>query len=148
MSVERESITIPRPALVGAALLVALSIALAAIGSWSGRPAAPEPSGVPLVRDRAIRFATLPGDSIAVLDAGSEAIIVTYGPGEGGFVRGSLRALAWQRRVKGLTLEQEPFRLSAWDNGRLALDDPATGNHVELNAFGPDNVREFARLLR
>jgi len=34
-----------------------------------------------------------------------------------------------------------------WRNGRLTLDDPETGYHIELNAFGPDNVAAYRTLL-
>ena len=40
-----------------------------------------------------------------------------------------------------------PFRLTRYADGRLALDDPSTGAHVELRAFGPTNEAAFARLL-
>ena len=34
-----------------------------------------------------------------------------------------------------------------WTRGYVSLEDPATDTVVELTAFGPDNVRAFARLL-
>ncbi len=40
-----------------------------------------------------------------------------------------------------------PFRLSAWSDGRLTLEDPATGRAVDLEAFGPTNEATFVRLL-
>jgi putative photosynthetic complex assembly protein len=40
-----------------------------------------------------------------------------------------------------------PVTLARHANGRLTLDDPATGWTVELTAFGSDNEAAFAALL-
>ena len=40
-----------------------------------------------------------------------------------------------------------PFRLTRWSDGRLSLDDPATGRRIELDAFGPTNTAVFAHLM-
>lgn len=66
--------------------------------------------------------------------------------GEQGFLRGTLRGFARTRRLAGLGPEL-PFRLARWSDGRLTLDDPSTGEHVELMAFGPTNSAVFAPLL-
>ena len=39
------------------------------------------------------------------------------------------------------------FRLTAWRDGRLTLDDPTTGSRLDLEAFGTTNEGAFARLL-
>ena len=41
-----------------------------------------------------------------------------------------------------------PFELIARADGRLTLLDPATGNRIDLESFGKDNVIEFAVLLK
>ena len=66
--------------------------------------------------------------------------------GEQGFIRGILRSMARQRRGEGLSAAQ-PFHLVAWADGRITLDDPATGERIELEAFGPTNAAVFATLL-
>ena len=66
--------------------------------------------------------------------------------GEQGFLRGALRALARERRVRGLGSEQ-PFQLIARTDGRLTLADPATGQRIDLESFGPVNAGAFAVLL-
>ena len=38
--------------------------------------------------------------------------------------------------------------LNRWSDGRLSLDDPSTGEHVDLEVFGPTNAETFARLWR
>ena len=60
--------------------------------------------------------------------------------GENGFVRGTLRGLARERKRQGIGPDQ-PFRLVAHVDGRLTLLDPATGRRVDLESFGPDQRR-------
>jgi len=66
--------------------------------------------------------------------------------GENGFIRGTLRGLARTRRSEGIGSE-DSFHLASWSDGRLTLDDPATGRHLELQAFGSLNTEVFGRLL-
>ena len=54
--------------------------------------------------------------------------------------------MARTRKSEGVG-PQDPFRLSAWSDGRLTLDDPATARHIELQAFGSTNTEVFAQLL-
>jgi hypothetical protein len=42
---------------------------------------------------------------------------------------------------------ERDLRFADRADGRLTLDDPSTGRHVELVAFGPDNEAVFAWLL-
>ena len=67
--------------------------------------------------------------------------------GEGGFLRGALRVMARERRMRGLGGEA-PFELVGRADGRLTLLDPATGQRIDLEAFGPTNAGAFAALLR
>ena len=66
---------------------------------------------------------------------------------ETNIMRGALRALARERKKRGLGPEQ-PFELIARKDGRLTLHDPATGVRIDLESFGPTNAGVFARLLR
>jgi putative photosynthetic complex assembly protein len=66
--------------------------------------------------------------------------------GEAGFLRGALRALARERRKRDLGAEAA-FELIARGDGRLTLNDPATGERIDLESFGPTNFATFARLL-
>jgi putative photosynthetic complex assembly protein len=96
---------------------------------------------------RDIIFRALPGDTIQVSDAATHAVLASYGEGKGGMVRGALRAFAYQRKVRGVALDAVPFRLTAWENGLLTLDDSVTADRIELDTFGPDNRKAFASLL-
>ncbi|MDW8445235.1 MAG: photosynthetic complex assembly protein PuhC [Acetobacteraceae bacterium] len=68
-------------------------------------------------------------------------------PGEGGFVRATLRGLARERRMNEAGGAEVPFRVSVWEDGRLTLEDTATGRLVDLGAFGQTQVQTFARLV-
>lgn len=94
---------------------------------------------------RALRFEDAADGSIAVIDANSSEQIQTI-KGEQGFMRGALRALARERKKRGLGAEQ-PFELIARKDGRLTLHDPATDVRIDLESFGPTNAGVFARLL-
>ncbi|MDP2122368.1 MAG: photosynthetic complex assembly protein PuhC [Hoeflea sp.] len=83
---------------------------------------------------------------ITITDAQSGEIIRHFAPTEGGFVRGSLRALSRMRLVAEQP-ETLPYRLIRWENGSVSLSDTATGERLYLNAFGPDNAAAYAELL-
>jgi putative photosynthetic complex assembly protein len=57
-----------------------------------------------------------------------------------------VRGLAHDRIRRGLDAGP-PFRLSRWADGRLELQDVATGRRIDLRAFGATNRDAFARLL-
>lgn len=93
-----------------------------------------------------LRFEDRSDGSIAVISA-SDGQLVRVIEGEAGFVRGILRAMARERRIKEVN-QSIPFELIARADGRLTLLDPATGNRIDLESFGKDNVVEFAVLLK
>jgi putative photosynthetic complex assembly protein len=57
-----------------------------------------------------------------------------------------LRGLVRERRADHVG-PTPPFRLTRWADGRLSLDDPSTGRHVDLEVFGPANAGAFADIL-
>ncbi len=85
-------------------------------------------------------------DGAVLVETPADHQIVQVFEGEQGFLRGTLRGFARTRRLAGLGPDH-PFRLARWSDGRLTLDDPSTGEHVELMAFGPSNSGVFAPLL-
>lgn len=84
-------------------------------------------------------------ESALVSQSGSSPIAVLE-PGTNGFIRSVMRGLARERRANGVGPEA-PFVLTRWADGRLSLDDAATGRRIELNAFGPTNADAFAVLM-
>ncbi|MEK0429412.1 MAG: hypothetical protein RL001_1939 [Pseudomonadota bacterium] len=97
---------------------------------------------------RVLNFIDQPDGSIRVIDHETHDIVDNFS-GEQGFLRGTLRALVRERKLRGLEANQaQAFELIAHDGGRLTLRDPATGTSIALESFGPTNTAVFARLLR
>jgi len=134
----------PRAPLIGLFAMVGLSLAAAVAGRLTHTSVVEQPTGS-LVAARDLCFADGADGSVIITDArdGSPVDVLT---GENGFIRGTLRGLARTRRSEGIGSE-DPFHLASWSDGRLTLDDPATGRHLELEAFGSLNTEVFGRLL-
>lgn len=134
---------LPRlPLLAAAALLIASLVSVAAV-RWSGA-GVHMPDAEP-VATRLLRFEDRPDGSIAVIDGVSGRLLEQV-RGEQGFLRGSLRALTRERRMREVG-PLPPFALTARADGRLTLMDPSTGARLDLESFGPTNAAVFARLL-
>ena len=99
----------------------------------------------PAVVTRQLRFEDRTDGSIAVIDMRDHSLAASF-TGEQGFLRGALRALARERRRAGFGPEQ-PFELVGREDGRLTLQDPMTGQRLDLESFGPTNAGVFAKLL-
>jgi putative photosynthetic complex assembly protein len=135
----------PRGALIGAAVLVAGTIALAAAARWGGFGATEMRRADPItVRD--LRFDDRADGAVVVHEARTGELVDVVAPGTNGFLRGALRGLARERRAHGIGSEP-PFRLSVGADGQLTLEDPSTRRRIALEAFGPTNAGAFARLL-
>ena len=134
---------IPRAPLLGGAALVAAALVAVAAVRLSGVDISSR-STAPVVAERQLHFVDRPDGGIEVHEGGRRLDLVPAG--QYGFLRGALRALVRERRLAGAGADQ-PFRLQAHADGRLTLDDPATGRRVDLESFGPTNARVFARLL-
>ena len=134
---------VPAGVLKAIGILLLVSVAAVALVRLSGIDIRTPDAAA--VQTRALHFEDRADGSIAVLDAGSRADVARIA-GEGGFVRGALRALARERKLRGLDAAA-PFLLIARADGRLTLEDPATGQRIDLESFGPQHAGEFARLL-
>lgn len=137
---------LPRGALVGAAVLLGLTLAGAGLARLLHFNATPLPAAR-VVQQRSLAFRDRADGGIDVLDA-AQGGAVTYvvQPNTGGFVRGALRSLARARRADGVGAAP-PFTLTRWSDGRFTLDDPATGAHLNLEVFGASNSRPFAEIF-
>lgn len=135
----------PLAPLVGAAALVIIAL----LGVTAFRASGLETTRVaesPAISQGEFRFEDQNDGSILVLAGRDGTVVDTVAPGTNGFLRGTLRGLARERRRQGIGPEQ-PFQLVGHADGRLTLIDPATGRHVDLEAFGPTNAGVFVRLL-
>ena len=136
------SSTLRLPLFAMGALVVA-SVLLVAAVRWSG-VSIHEPDA-PARYTRSLLFEDRVDGGIDVIDAKSHTLVETI-VGQAGFVRGTLRGLARERRREGIGAEV-PFELIERTDGRLTLVDPATSRHVDLESFGPTNMNDFVRLL-
>ncbi len=104
-----------------------------------------EVTAEPARKIRQLRFVDQPDGAVAAIDAASGQLVQRY-EGEQGFLRGTLRAMARQRKLNGVGAA-EPFELILHADGRLTLHDPATGTKIALESFGSRNIGVFAQLL-
>ena len=130
------------PLMAMGSLVVASIVAVAAVRATGNGPV---PHDAATRASAELRFLDRPDGSIAVVDA-SNGRVVDQVVGESGFVRGTLRGLARERKRQGIG-NDAAFRLIARVDGRLTLIDPATGRRVDLESFGPTNAGAFSRML-
>lgn len=136
---------IPPAPLLAAAALAIVTLAAAATVRWTGVGAVVH-APAPVEHERALRFADRTDGGVDVIDAASARTVAVLEPGEGGFVRVTLRSLARDRKRQGIGAEPV-FLLQTTGDGRLVLADSATGQRIDLKAFGPSNAGAFARLM-
>jgi len=147
--VPSSSPSFPRPPLLGAAGLVCFALLAAFVGRISGSGVEQPVSTA--ISARTLRFEDRSDGAVAVYDARADttdrnAPPIDVATGQNGFLRGTLRGFARTRRAEGVGADA-PFQLTAWADGRLTLEDPSTGRHADLEAFGPSNVAVFANFL-
>ncbi|MDP3897676.1 MAG: photosynthetic complex assembly protein PuhC [Mesorhizobium sp.] len=136
-----DSLRKPITACAGLALSALL---LVAIGRQDHTPPAIDPDGVKASVE--LVFTDAANGYVIASDAASGAEIMRFGPGEGGFVRVTMRGFAAERKARG-TPNEQPFLLARLADDDLVLNDAETGRRMLLNAFGPSNEGAFARLL-
>ncbi len=126
--------------LLAAAALSALLLAAAA--RWNGPPAPQFDS--PVTHSRALQFEDTASGAVAVRDAQSGAAVALF-EGEQGFLRGVLRAMARERKLRSAE-RHSPLLLQNHADGSLSLFDASTGERIHLESFGPTQRATFARL--
>lgn len=135
--------TFPRGPLIAVALVLLGSLSAVSAVRLSGVEIRTPDAAAVAVRE--LRFEDRPDGSIAVIDA-LDGRLVHSVTGEAGFVRGTLRGLARERKRAGHGPAQA-FELIGRADGRLTLRDPVTGTMVDLESFGPLNAAPFAQLM-
>jgi putative photosynthetic complex assembly protein len=138
---------VPLPLLLGiGALLLAVFAATVLVRPEPGGDGSGARRGGPAPVYVDLRFEDLHDGAVAVRRAEDGAEVALFAPGTEGFMRATLRGLARERKRGGLGPEA-PFRLSAWADGDLRLEDLATGRALDMRAFGQTQAENFARLL-
>lgn len=138
---------IPKPVLVGAAVLIGIVLLLAAVAGRTGTGrVVSEADTMRPVASRWLEFRDRPDGSVTVTDARTGRALHTI-PGESNFfTRGVMRSLVRQRDKRGLPAGGS-FQLVLWSSGQLTIADTATDTRVDLTAFGPTNRDAFLRFL-
>lgn len=119
---------------------VLLCATVARLENFARSPAKP-----PAIATAALTFTDLGNGGVSVRSANGQ-VVATIPARDDGFLRMTLRLLAAARLRQHIGQEQ-PFILTEFAGGRMLLADPATGLSVELEAFGPSNVGEFAHFF-
>ena len=133
----------PRWVLYCAGAILAFSLVSVGLVRITGN--GPDQRAAATALERSLRFEDRADGGVSVLD-GRTGALLTVLRGEQGFVRGTLRALARERHARGIG-SAPPFDLVARTDGRVTLRDSATGQKIDLDAFGPTNTAEFTRFL-
>ena len=138
----------PRGALIAAGALVGFSLLAAGFGRYQNLQAADmaEAPAVAPIASAPLYFVDVDDGSVQVLNATTETLLLTLKPGEDAFIRSVMRALVRARRLREIGAET-PFILALYDRNRLVIEDPATGETVDLRAFGKTNHAAFERVL-
>jgi putative photosynthetic complex assembly protein len=134
-----------RAPLIAAGTLVIGSLLAVSAVRFTGIGAVHEPDAA-AVEVREFRFEDRPDGSIVVLDASGRQLVATVEPGTNGFLRGTMRGLARERKREGVSPEL-PFRMVGRADGKLTLEDPGTGRRVDVGSFGPTNAAVFAGIM-
>jgi putative photosynthetic complex assembly protein len=135
----------PRAPLFALGGLIIASVVGVAVVRFTGVGAVHVPDAA-AVAVREFRFEDRPDGSIVVLDASGKQLIDTVAPGTNGFLRGTMRGLARERKRQGVGPEL-PFKMIGRADGKLTLEDPGTGRRVDLGSFGPTNASVFASIM-
>jgi putative photosynthetic complex assembly protein len=153
MSTHTHTDMLPRGTLILAGALVLFAFTTTAVMRIADVPATASPVAlraanhmVPIA-SRNLRFTDRGDGAVLIVDTdkGDTASVIPPGQ-QTGFIRGVMRGLARERRMRGIG-DRPPFNLSLWRDGELSLTDSATGRSIELTAFGSTNRAAFLALL-
>jgi putative photosynthetic complex assembly protein len=136
---------IPSGVLIGAAVLICVTFALAgssrrALQAENSRPL-PQP-----IESLELRFEDRPTGALAVIEDGTNREVALLPPNSNGFIRGVLRGMFRDRKLESLGRDAH-FALVRQADGRLTLEDHQTHRRVDLNSFGSGNGAAFEALL-
>ncbi|MBO6757552.1 MAG: phosphonoacetaldehyde hydrolase [Roseibium sp.] len=141
----KRPVRFPTLPLYAAFALIGIAVSATVFGTVTGIGTVRDSFGAPVaIRD--IQLVGGVGEEVQVIDARTDTVLAVFPVEEGGFVRGSLRALS-RIRLQTDVVANAPYRLIRWQNGAVSLSDTVSGERIYLNAFGPDNAAAFAELL-
>lgn len=133
---------VPKGAITGAAIVMAITIGLAALGRARENPPAELPQGASVE----LRVEDRTSGEVVIIDHQTDDEVWVVPTESGGFVRGVLRGVFRTRRLESVGRDA-PLTLWERSDGELVLTDPETGHEVELRSFGATNYESFAQIL-
>ncbi len=137
---------IKKPALLAAAAIFAV-LSLVVAMNFIGTQTVDLSQQRTAVIVRPLIFRDAPAGAIAVYDQGANEPFAVL-PREGNtFMASALRLMGQNRELRSKAGPEAPFTLTLWSDGKLSLSDTATGDTLELAAYGPTNAKTFAQLL-
>lgn len=137
---------LPRFLIQTVLLLLAAIMTLVIFARLTERPPISTPPAAAVIAEAQIQLISNGGSGAVTVLASNGDTIADLTPEEGGFIAGVHRAIL-RERAKNRAAENAPLLLQAFENGRMAITDPATGWRADLMGFGAQNARAFARLL-
>ncbi len=136
---------------ISKAFVVAVSaVVIGAVGLVATAPlwrdAAPMASAPPSV-SMTLRFDADSAGNLTVRKVPGGEVVDILEPDAAGFARTMVRVVR-RDLGPGANVDSMPFHLNAWQDGRLALVDTATGRSIDLRAFGPTQAGPFLRWIQ
>jgi putative photosynthetic complex assembly protein len=140
---DRDREMIPTTLLRAMFALAMASLLIVGWASFTGREPVGQPKPAEVLASTPIVLEGGGSKAVRVLDA-EGAVLADLD--HGGFITVIQNGLQRERMKNGLAATL-PVNLVRYANGRLAVEDPATGWSVELGNFGADNKAAFERLV-
>jgi len=131
----------PAVAMVAVGAMVFMGCGVARYTGYANPPAP-----APVAQQVSLHFDDMADGTVHILDVASGRVIDIIPEGKGAFLRSTMRVMATQRANDHMGRDK-PFTLEALADSRLRLIDTATGQVLELEAFGPSNEAVFEKIL-
>lgn len=139
---KRDKEMIPTKLVLAMVALALSALALASFSVLSGRAPSGQPPASEILASRSV---VLESDGVA-LSAHDPDGTVIIDTDNGAFVSVVISGLDRARKVARVT-GNPPVNVTRFANGRLTLDDPASGWSVELTSFGAGNTAYWNWIL-
>jgi putative photosynthetic complex assembly protein len=137
--------TLPRGLLIAVASLIGFTLLAVTSYTLTHRTATVDTTSAASA-SRDLRFVDVGAGEVAIYAWPEGRRVATLQPGSENFIRGVLRGMARERRSIGAG-DAAPFRITRFADGRVTLEDRATGRVLFLNAFGVTNAAAFENLI-
>ena len=137
---------LPRVLVRGVLAMICAAMAITVYARVTDRPLVSTPPVSPVKAEVMLILEADAASGAATVYRADGSLLVDLTPEQGGFIAGVERVIA-RERIKHRIADGGPVVLYAYENGRMAIQDPATGWSADLMGFGADNAAAFARLL-